>query len=51
MNEYQVVISAGIEAVQKVIDNWSEGDLANAVNELEDWAIQAADYLPDEEIQ
>ena len=41
-------IDAGIEAAQAVVDNWSSGDLASAVNGLEDWATQAADLLPDE---
>ncbi len=54
MNEYQVVIEAGIEAgieaVQTVVDNWEHGDLAGAVNILEDWAVQAADYLPERDV-
>lgn len=41
------VVSAGIDAAQGVVDNWSSGDLSGAVNVLEDWAVQAADYLPE----
>lgn len=49
LDENQIVISAGIDAAQLVVDCWSGGDLANAVNELQDWATQAADCLPDEQ--
>jgi len=46
--EHEILIEAGIEAAQAVVDNWSEGDLAGAVRELEDWAVRAADYIPDQ---
>ena len=44
----QIVISAGIDASQLIQDRWSSGDLAGAVNELYDWATQAADHIPDD---
>jgi hypothetical protein len=31
----------GIEAAQRVIDTWSQGDLAGAVNGLEQWIASA----------
>lgn len=31
-------LKAGIDAAQEVIDNWCKGDLAAAVNALEEWA-------------
>lgn len=31
----------GIEAAQRVIDTWSQGDLAGAVNSLEEWIASA----------
>lgn len=40
-------LDAGIDAAQAVVDNWERGDLAGAVNVLEDWATNAADLLPD----
>ena len=43
--ELQTVIDAGIEAVQRIVDNWESGDLAGAVNGGEDWATQAADWI------
>lgn len=43
--ELQTVIDAGIEAIQKIVDNWESGDLAGAVNGGEDWATQAGDYV------
>lgn len=46
--ELQTVIDAGIEAIQAIVDNWESGDLAGAVNGGEDWATQAADWLPDD---
>ncbi len=59
LSELETVISAGIEAAQKITDTWQNTrtgtllevprNLANAINELEDWATQAADWLPDEE--
>ena len=49
VGECQVVIEAGIEATERVINCWQRGDLAGAVNQLEDWAVQAADYLDDGE--
>jgi hypothetical protein len=42
-----VVIEAGIEAAQLVKDRWEKGDLAEAVRQLEDWAVQAGDYGAD----
>jgi hypothetical protein len=30
-------LQAGIETAQDVIDTWAQGDLAAAVNALEDW--------------
>ena len=48
IQDLETVINAGIEATQSVIDNWKSGDLAGAVNNLEDWAVKAADYLPEE---
>ena len=41
-------LAAGIAAVQKIVGRWSSGDLAGAVNEAEDWAVQASDMLDDE---
>lgn len=35
----------GIEAAQRVIDNWSKGDLAGAVNLLEAWIASARETL------
>ena len=35
----------GIEAAQRVIDNWSQGDLAGAVNGLEEWIASARKTL------
>jgi hypothetical protein len=35
----------GIEAAQRVIDTWSQGDLAGAVNGLEEWIESARDTL------
>jgi len=34
-------LRAGIEAAQLVLDNWSQGDLASAVNGLEGWIESA----------
>ena len=34
-------LQAGIKAAQLVIDNWSQGDLAAAVNGLEEWLTGA----------
>jgi len=31
----------GIEAAQRVLDTWSQGDLAGAVNGLEEWIASA----------
>lgn len=45
--ELQTVIDAGIAAIQQIVNNWESGDLAGAVNGGEDWATQAADWLPD----
>ncbi len=50
--DLQTVIAAGIEAVQKLKDTGigrgAEAGAASteAVNELEDWAVQAGNYLP-----
>ena len=38
-------LSAGIEAAQRVVDNWSKGDLAGAVNGLEGWIASARETL------
>lgn len=46
--ELQTVIEAGIEAVQQIVNHWQGGDLAEAVNEAEDWAVQAGDYVGDD---
>ena len=35
----------GIAAAQRVIDNWSKGDLAGAVNGLEEWIASARETL------
>ena len=35
----------GIEAAQRVIDTWSQGDLAGAVNVLEEWIASARETL------
>ena len=35
----------GIEAAQRVIDTWSQGDLAGAVNGLEEWIASARKTL------
>ena len=35
----------GIEAAQRVIDTWSRGDLAGAVNGLEEWIASARTTL------
>lgn len=35
----------GIEAAQRVIDTWSQGDLAGAVNGLEAWIASARETL------
>ena len=42
------VISEGIDCAQRIVDRWESGDLAEAVRILEDWAVQAAEYLPEE---
>ena len=60
MTEYEVeeienVISTGIECAQRLIDRWESGNdstlrgmgLAEAMSMLEDWAVKAAEYLPD----
>ena len=41
----EVVIEAGIEAVEIVVSNRDSGDLKRSMNALEDWATQAADHL------
>ncbi len=35
----------GIKAAQRVIDTWSQGDLAGAVNGLEEWIAHARKTL------
>src|SRR4051794_24102320 len=38
-------LEAGITAAQGVIDNWESGDLAGAVNLLEEWTGEARTIL------
>ncbi|USN15600.1 hypothetical protein KIKIMORA_04820 [Brevundimonas phage vB_BpoS-Kikimora] len=40
------LVSEGAQAAQAVVDNWSSGDLAGAVNGLQNWKAEAEDELP-----
>ena len=53
IQDLETVINAGIDATQIVTDkrqsrNTTTETLADAIDQLEDWATQAADYLPDQ---
>lgn len=39
------LVDSGIEAADEVVKNWSRGDLAGAVNNLEGWADEAREIL------
>lgn len=43
-SELQDMLEQGISAARIVICNWERGDLAGAVNHLEQWAAEAEDY-------
>ena len=49
VEELETVIEAGIEAVQILLNNRDSGDFKRSLSELEDWATQAADWLPDDD--
>lgn len=40
------MLKIGIDIADDVVANWSEGDLAGAVNALEEWADNAKRQLP-----
>lgn len=46
VGKLQTIISSGIDAVEELLNATPAG---NAQNVLHDWAVQAADYLPDRE--
>lgn len=41
--------SGGVAGAREVVANWSRGDLANAVNNLEEWADAMVETYPDME--
>ena len=43
----EALIREGVECAQRVVKRWEHGDLAEAVNMLEDWAEEAKNYLPE----
>ena len=40
------LVDSGIEAADEVVQNWSQGDLAGAINNLEGWADEAREIRP-----
>lgn len=42
----RTTIEAGVFLALKVVENWSSGDLASAVNALEEWANLTKDAFP-----
>jgi len=43
--ELSLALRGGIKAAKKVFKSWEKGNLADAVNELELWAITAKEAL------